>query len=56
MAGVAMAYDLGYLTDAEASERKREIAERLKALRLGPFGERRQNAKDRIVAEGKKHE
>ena len=56
MAGVAMAYDLGHLTKEEVSERKQEIAERLKALRLGPFGERRQNAKDRIVAEGKKHE
>lgn len=56
MAGVAMAYDLGHLTEEEAVKRKREIAERLTALRLGPFGERRQNAKDRIVAEGKKHE
>ena len=56
MAGVSMAYDLGYLTEEEAAERKQEIAERLKALRLGPFGERRQNAKDRITAEGKKHE
>ena len=56
MAGVAMAHELGYLNDEEASAKKQEISERLKALRLGPFGERRQNAKDRIVAEGKKHE
>ena len=56
MAGVAMAHELGYLSDEEASAKKQEISERLKALRLGPFGERRQNAKDRIVAEGKKHE
>ena len=56
MAGVAMAHELGYLNDEEASAKKQEISERLKALRLGPFGERRQNAKDRIVAEGKRHE
>ena len=56
MAGVAMAHELGYLTDEEAAGKKQEITERLKALRLGPFGERRQHAKDRIVAEGKKHE
>jgi len=49
LAGVAMAQDLGYLTEKEAADRKQEIKERLKALRLGPFGERRQNAKDRIV-------
>lgn len=56
LAGVAMAYDLGHMTEEEAVLAKAEITERLKALRLGPFGERRQNAKDRIVAEGRKHE
>lgn len=56
LAGVAMAHGLGYLNDEEAGRKKNEITERLKALRLGPFGERRQNAKDRIVAEGKRHE
>lgn len=56
LAGVSMAHQLGHLTDAEAADRKKEIVERLEALRLGPFGERRQNAKNRIVAEGKKHE
>lgn len=56
LAGVSMAYDLGHMTDEEAAKSKQEIKDRLKALRLGPFGERRQNAKDRIVAEGKQHE
>lgn len=56
MAGVSMAYELGYLNDEEARQKKQEIAERLEALRLGPFGERRQNAKNRIIAEGKQHE
>lgn len=54
LAGVAMAYDLGHCTKEEAETRKQEIRDRLKALRLGPFGERRQNAKDRIVAEGQR--
>lgn len=56
LAGVSMAYDLGYMTEEEAGKSRQEITERLKALRLGPFGERRQNAKDRIMAEGKQHE
>ena len=56
LAGVAMAHELGYLTEEEAKAGKAEIKERLKALRLGPFGERRQKAKDRIVAEGERHE
>ncbi len=56
LAGVSMAFDLGYMTEEAAAEARKEITERLKALRLGPFGERRQNAKDRIIAEGKQHE
>ena len=54
LAGVSIAYELGYLTEEKASALKEEIRDRLKALRLGPFGERRQNAKDRIVAEGQR--
>lgn len=56
LAGVQMAYTLGHLSDEEAEAKKTEIKDRLTALRLGPFGERRQNAKDRIVKEGGKHE
>lgn len=56
LAGVEIAHSLGYLTDAQALEQKAEIADRLKALRLGPFGERRQNAKNRVIVEGKNHE
>ena len=56
LAGVAMAQELGYLTCWEGAQKKQEIIKRLQALRLGPFGERRQKAKDRIVAEGKRHE
>lgn len=56
LAGVSMAYDLGYFTDQEVAEKRHEIVERLKALRLGPFGERRQNAKDQVVMKGTKNE
>lgn len=56
LAGVQMAYTLGHLSNEEAESKKAEIVERLKALRLGPFGERRQKAKDDVVAEAKNHE
>ena len=56
LAGVEMAHSLGYLNDADANRMKGQIRDRLTALRLGPFGERRQNAKDRIVAEGMNHD
>ena len=49
MAGVMMAYRLGHLSDAEMREKKEQINDRLSALRLGPFGERRMNAKKRIM-------
>lgn len=49
LAGVMMAYSLGYLTESEMKEKKAEISGRLSALRLGPFGERRMNAKRRII-------
>ncbi len=49
LAGVMMAYRLGHLSDAEMREKKEQINDRLSALRLGPFGERRMNAKKRIM-------
>lgn len=49
LAGVMMAYRLGHLTEAEMLDKKVMINERLGALRLGPFGERRMNAKKRII-------
>ena len=36
----------------EAEAKKQEIRDRLAALRMGPFGERRQAAKQRIVERG----
>jgi len=52
LAGTAVAEVLGYLSKEEANLRKKQIRERLESLRLGPFGERRLNAKNRIVERG----
>lgn len=49
LAGVMMAHALGHLTDAEAQQRADEIRGRLNALRQGPFGEKRLNAKQRVM-------
>lgn len=49
LAGTAIAEALGYLEKSEADRRKEAIRVRLKSLRLGPFGERRLNAKNRII-------
>ncbi len=52
LAGVAMAQSLGRIDGAVAERRKAECRRRLESLRLGPFGERRLRAKERIVAKG----
>ena len=49
LAGIAMAESLGYLDGAQAEYAKREIRDRLHSLRLGPFGEKRLNAKARVI-------
>lgn len=49
LAGVMMAHSLSLLTDAEAKAQADEIRDRLNALRQGPFGERRLQAKQRIL-------
>lgn len=53
LAGVAIAQSLGCIDEEIAENKKREIRERLHSLRLGPFGERRQKAKEKIVEEGR---
>ncbi len=52
LAGVAIAQSLGRIGNDEAEAKKQEIRDRLAALRMGPFGERRQAAKQRIVERG----
>jgi len=49
LAGVSVAESLGYLSSREANERKQVIRDRLKCLRMGPFGEVRQKAKEKII-------
>ncbi len=49
LAGTMMANRLGYLSDADAAAQADIIRDRLTALRLGPFGERRQQAKTSVV-------
>ncbi len=49
LAGVDMAQKLSYLNEGKAAEKKNEIRESLLALRSGPFGELRQQAKTEIM-------
>jgi len=51
LAGIHAAWTLGYLTQAEMETRTAETKLRLRALRQGTFGEKRFNAKTRIVKE-----
>lgn len=49
LTGVSVAESLGYLSSREANECKQVIRNRLKCLRMGPFGEERQKAKEKIM-------
>lgn len=49
LAGVAIAESLGYLPSNKASSIKNEIWNRVDGLRLGPFGESRLEAKQKII-------
>lgn len=49
LAGVAIAESLGYLKRDRAERLKVEIRERLKELRMGPYGNERQKAKEEIL-------
>ncbi len=52
LAGVMMAHSLGNLTDEQMESKSAEIRGRLNALRQGPFGEKRLNAKNRVIEGG----
>jgi len=49
LAGINAAASLGYITENERERLCQEIRERLKALRQGPFGEKRQLGKEEII-------
>lgn len=52
LAAVSVSYALIHLSEADADKKKAEIRERLASLRQGPFGERRMNAKKRVMDMG----
>jgi len=54
LAGLSVAEEMGYVEECEAEKRREEITERLKALRMGPFGEQRDKAKQKLVQEWQK--
>jgi len=49
LAGIAAAKALGYIEREKFEEMKEDIQQRLRALRSGPFGESRFNAKQQLV-------
>ena len=51
IAGISAAETLGYIAKEDAEARKNEIWARVEALRMGPFGVKRQKAKEEILAE-----
>ena len=52
LAGVAIAHSLGHLSFEQAEKDKAVIRDRLTALRQGPFGQKRLNAKNRVIERG----
>lgn len=51
IAGISAVESLGLISSKEAEKMRIEIWSRLEALRMGPFGERRQQEKDNILRE-----
>ena len=49
LAGLAVAEELGYLKEEQAEEEKEKVRARLAALRLGPFGDMRAQAKLKLM-------
>lgn len=54
LAAVAIAEALGMISSSVGADKKAEISGRLSSLRQGPFGERRMNAKKRVLGMGVK--
>ncbi len=52
LAGLACAESLGLLDSLQAGAEKQKVKKRLQALRSGPFGEHRQDAKEILTREG----
>jgi thioredoxin reductase len=50
LAGIAVAEALGHIAEEAAKEKKDDIWRRLDGLRMGPFGEKRMQAKNEILS------
>jgi succinate dehydrogenase/fumarate reductase flavoprotein subunit len=55
LAGVAMAEQLGLIDTSKAAEMKNDLLMRLRSLRMGPFGFKRADAKDRVMEYSRSH-
>lgn len=55
IAGISATQKLGLIENSSAEQKKKEAWERLKSLRYGPFGEKREKAKAEIIQEFKQH-
>lgn len=53
LAGINVAAELGYITKEEADARSQEIWDNLNTLRSGYFGQKRRDAKDSMLQNGK---
>jgi len=51
LSGISAAVSLGYIDAREGSLKKQTVIERLRELRGGPYGEKRQIAKDTVISE-----
>jgi thioredoxin reductase len=56
LAGISMAESLGFINQRESEEKKTVVRQRLDSLRQGPFGQKRMDAKDRILGESMQDE
>lgn len=55
LAGIGIAAALGHLSRREAGERSKAVGKRLEALRMGPFGRDRMQAKRAIIRQFHEH-
>lgn len=51
IAGISAAESLQYMTKEDAAEKRQQFWERIGSLRMGPFGEVRQKAKESVIKE-----
>lgn len=52
LAGINVAFELGYISEEEAADRTEEIWDSLNTLRSGYFGQKRKDSKDSMIQKG----